>query len=191
MVNTKDFKPASKVILILLAGFFVLSACGKNDLALYADQYEDLQGRFHFEYPSSWGLIPEKDLKGRNEKFIVGVSRQESPGTAVGVIIEKAPEGKTFDFQYELFLEKIESDLRSLPDYKRIRAKQMRQNGIPVIGIEYTQKHLDQAFVRQKQLIFITPEAIYYLSGSALTDNYDRYEKELDFIFDSFQVTAL
>lgn len=177
-----------------MAVFFMilfLASCTGNNLDLPLNTYKDPEEQFEFSYPNSWNLIPAEDLHTRNEKFVAGIMRMESPSTAAGVIIQKAPEGKTIDFQYELFLEKIENDLRSLPEFKKISSKKIERNKIPGIEIEYVQRNLDKVFVHQKQLILVTPEAMYYLSGSSLTDNYDLYKEELDTIFDSFQVTAV
>lgn len=185
----KQIKTAITVTVFFVILFLV--SCTGNNPDIPPNTYKYPEGRFEFFYPNAWNLIPAEDLHTRNEKFVAGVMRVESPSTAAGVIIQKAPAGKTIDFQYQAFLEKIEGDLQTLPEFKKISSRKIERNNIPGIEIEYIQKNLDKVFVRQKQLILVTPEAIYYLSGSTLVNNYDLYADELEVIFGSFQVTAV
>lgn len=187
--QAKQTKAALKGVVFVMILF--LASCTGNNPDISFNTYKDPEERFEFSYPNVWNIIPAEDLHTRNEKFVVGVMRMESPSTAAGVIIQKAPAGKTIDFQYQTFLEKIENDLRSLPQFKKISDRKIERNNISGIEIEYIQKNLDKVFVRQKQLIFVTPEAIYYISGSALVNNYDLYADELEVIFGSFQVTSV
>jgi hypothetical protein len=150
--------------------------------------YQDSANGFSFHFPQSWDLIPEKDLKGRNERFVVGVYRPDIPSTAVGVILEKRSPLAEFDEQS--FVKSLEEELaKNLKNFQEISLRRLKRDGYPAVDIVYTYKHLDKAQVKQRQLIAVAESTVYYLSGTSLVDNYSRFEKDIDNIFNSFRLS--
>lgn len=159
-------------------------------LSARAQVYEDIRNGFSFRYPAGWALIPEDDLKHRNEKFVAGVYIPESPSTAIGVIREVRDPSQRFESK--IFRARLEENLeKNLQELVILSLKEKKQNDAYLYDISYTYNNSGKAFVRQHQKIFVTQDALYYVSGSALRERYPQNEKEIDFILDSFILDRL
>lgn len=173
---------------LLLAGLFIGWPYLTTQLFEKSSSvYEDREQGFSFHYPKTWELIPKQDLKYRNEKFVAGVYTPAVPSTAVGVIVEPRREGAVYESRS--LAREIEATLSAtLTDFKMLKRKPIKRNGIVGIEIQYTFKHLNKTLVRQRQRVLVGKERIYYLSGTTLAQNLGTYQKELQQIFRSLTV---
>lgn len=147
--------------------------------------YEDSENKFSFRYPEDWNLLSERDLKLRNKKFVAGVSRIRSADVAVGVIIQQNS-GKTFE--RERFVQALEENLSNLDHYERLNLKDVEVSGHKAVDITYSYKPENRAPVKQRQLIIITPDKLYYLSGGMAKTDPGQYWQQIKHVFQSFQI---
>lgn len=147
--------------------------------------YEDTTHGFAMRYPSTWDLISEQDLDYRNEQFVVGVHVVSESSTAVGVIVQDRTTQENLDDQ--AVLESIEKKLsETYTSFKKSSSKKVEHAGYQELDIDYTYKRSNKIQVHQRQRIFITPQKIYYISGSVLVVNYSQRQQDLQHIMDSF-----
>lgn len=150
--------------------------------------YEDTERGFSFRFPNAWEFVPKLDLEYKNEKFVVGVQHPATRSSTAGVMIEEKNPSKELTFDYKAFKKALEEQLSALQDFKELSVRQVERDGYPGVDISYTFKHASKAYVRQRQLILFVRHSLYYLSGSAIVENYPLYRKELEGIFRTFHI---
>lgn len=159
----------------------------QRDFIKNSQLYEDTTHGFALRYPSTWDLISEKDLDYRNEQFIFGVFIVSEASTAVGVIVK---DRTTADGVDETVLDSIEKNFsETYTEFEKITSKKIdRQEGYQELDIEYTYNRSEKVRVHQRQRIYITPEKMYFISGSALLVNYPYRQEDINHIIDSFEL---
>lgn len=154
----------------------------------HSQYYEDTEHNFSFRFPKTWEFISkDADLASRNQQFLVGVNLVGEPSTAVGVIVQQRSNQDAID--NEQLLRDIEQRLTTqFTDFQLIKSTTKSKNDIAMLDIEYTKKHVDKAYVHQRQRIMVTPEQVYIVSGSSLVANYPQQQNDIHHILDSFQL---
>lgn len=172
-------------ILVVGVAIYIGSPLLRRHALLANSQIFEHQSGFSLRYPETWTFIDQKQLFLRNEKFVVGFHRLQRDDVALGVIIEPVA-GKLFDKQ--IFIEQLKSDLSSLSNFREIGERETTVSGNLAIEYEYVFKPENRLTVKQRQMIVITDEEIFYISGSTSLEDPRAYWEEIDFMFDTFEL---
>lgn len=181
---------------IVLVSIFVLAVGAYQGYMYYTTQqfinnsqyYEDADNNFSFRFPKTWESISkDADLASRNQQFLVGVNMVGEPSTAVGVIVQQRSNQDAMDSKQ--FVQDIEQHLTTqFTDFQLIKSTTKSKNDMLTFDLEYTKKHVNKAYVHQRQRIIVTHKKVYIVSGSSLVVNYPQRKNDIHHIIDSFHI---
>lgn len=173
-----DNRSAVTAAVLVLA--IILLACGSREVAK-PKRYVDASRGIQFEYPADWTV---EDLREQNVLLL------SSP------VVEK-------NWQTNIFIE-LRTDADSATPHERraaaladnlsrqkngFRLQSMKNfthpSGVPAAELIYTHDSQGVALTEREILLWLTPGKVLFVTGSAVTSLWTKYEPQLNVVFDS------
>lgn len=169
--------------LVVAAIFFVLSEMlDTADRKL--SEYRDVENGYVFKYPREWQLIGKEELKNIDPGFDAGLV-SEGKVASIGIRVEKK-RGSVSLWALEEELDK--NMLQKLSGFRKLRSEQVEVSEYPALEYEYIYNFFANARAKQRLIIVITPEKVYYITYHAYVGDFPNYEKDFKIMTKNFRV---
>ena len=176
------------VLVSILLYFFVPSIKYFNSKKFISNEYN-----ISFYLPNDFKEIDNKTLIDRyNEAAKLGFSKIDSRNASFVIKIDEQKGKKNFNTRESMEeLKRIFSE--KLLDFKLIYMKESTFNDIPCIETEYIYSipvdiSGNKQQTRQKQIIFLKNEKLYWLIFASYPEDFDRDTKYFDIISQTFRI---
>jgi len=193
-----------KLVALLLTLFII----GASSMIVYPklktlgmNKFVSVEHQLNFYHPPNWEEIRREDFTYYNEQAKIGLTKKDSENTAFLIRIDDQPGATTFDVEgsieglRNLLSPKIPEGL-SVSD-RDVVIEYIRKTtfaGKEAIEAEYEKviftdpSKFSKFYLRQKQIVFLQNEKLYWLVFSALPEDFDKDLKDFNKMVDSLEL---